>query len=543
LAWAVNPFHSTPTFLEGMYKAKERGQKIVAIDPRITPTTQKLADIHLRIRPGTDGALALGMGKLIIDRGWIDQDYVLNHVYGFERYAEYVKGFDLKKVCGITGLAAGDIERATEWYATNKPSCISLSSASLVHHTNGYQTFRGIMALSALTGNSDVAGGDFPIGETFSHQWAGFETREHEFMHATKPKNARKSISADRFPLWTDFISETQICELQKQIRDKTPYPLHAFVGFGMNHRMLPEPGRFLEAVGTLDFVVNTELFMTEFCRHSDIVLPVCTSFEREEFKVYPGGFASYIYPVIDPLYESRPDSTVIKELADALDLDDPLLRSGYENCVRWMLSGCELKLDDCMKNDGLPVCAPDAKPYVPGEYTKKGYGTPTGKFELWSTSIEKYEHLGLRPLPEYVPPSDGAGLEQYPFVISIGARLPFALHSRMHEVPWVRSLRPKPMADMNSSDAERLGICHGDDITIFNETGSITVRANPTRKILPGYIQMFHGYKEADANELVPAAHLDPYSGFPAYNYVRCQVVKGRKRDARLYKDERMAP
>jgi len=305
-------------------------------------------------------------------------------------------------------------------------------------------------------------------------------------------------------------------------------------MGFGMNHRMLPEPGKFLEAIDTLDFVVNTELFMTDFCRHSDIVLPVCTSFEREEFKVYPGGFASYIYPVIEPLYKSRPDTTIIKEIADALELDDPLLRSGYESCVRYMLSDCELQLDDCMKNGGLPVRVPDAKPYIPGEYTKKGYNTPTGKFELWSRSIEKYEHLGLRPLPEYASPEDGADPSRYPFVISIGARLPHALHSRLHAIPWNRSLRPEPMADMNASDAEKMGICHGDEITIYNGTGSITVRANPTKKILSGYLQMLHGYREADANELVPASHLDPYSGFPGFNHVRCQVVKGRKEDAK---------
>ena len=194
MAWAVNPYHSKPTQLRQLYEVKERGQKIVVIDPRVTPMTTKLADLHLRIRPGTDGALALGMGKLIIDNGWVDRDYVEHHVHGFEAYAGYVRQFDLKRVCEITGLAAKDVERATEWYATNKPSCISQSGAPIVHHRNGYQTFRAIMSLSAITGNYDVKGGNFPIGETYSHQWAGFQTREHEFTHATKPKDAPPRI-------------------------------------------------------------------------------------------------------------------------------------------------------------------------------------------------------------------------------------------------------------------------------------------------------------------------------------------------------------
>lgn len=248
---------------------------------------------------------------------------------------------------------------------------------------------------------------------------------------------------------------------------------------------------------------------MTDMCRHSDIVLPVCTSFEREEFKVYPGGFATYIKPVIAPLYSARPDSTIIKELADVLDLDDPLLRSGYENCVRWMLSDCALSLDDCIRED-RPVRVPDARPYEPGAYTARGYDTPTGKFELYSTSIERYAP-GLSPLPTYTPPWDRAEPEEYPMVLSVGARLPFALHSRMHEVPWTRSLRPDPMADLNDGDAAALGVGEGDWITIESTAGTLAVRANPTARILPGCLQMYHGYREADANELVGASIWTP--------------------------------
>lgn len=527
LGWAVNPFYSKPTSLLGLYAAKERGQKVVVIDPRKTPTTEKLADLHLQIRPGTDGALALGIGRIIIENDWLDHEYVENHVYGFERYAEYVKGFDLKTVCGITGLNAGDIEKTAEWYATNKPSCISQSGAPIVHHINGYQTFRSIMALSAITGNYDVKGGNFPIGDTYSHQWAGFGTKEHEFMQSNYPKNSWARIGSGRFPLWNKFINEAQITDMARQIREKTPYPIRAIMAFGLNTKMLPESRKTIEAVNSLDFVMSAELFMTDMCRYSDIVLPVCTSFEREEFKVYPGGFATYINPVIEPYYNSKPDTTIIKELADVLQLDDTLLRSGYENCVRWMLSDCRLNLDDCIKNNGLPIKVPDAKPYTPGEYTRRGYDTPTGKFELFSTTIEKLDADGLDPLPVYSPPYDNGDPEKYPFVLSSGARLPHALHSRLHEVPWARSIRPEPMADINAHDAKQLGINHNDVITIFNDTGSITVRANPTGKMSSGNIQMYHGYREADANELVAGSHLDPYSGFPGYNCVRCQIVR----------------
>ncbi len=529
ILWAANPYYSKYVQLKGLYAWKERGLKLIVVDPRITPSVTKLADIHLRIRPGTDGALALGMAKIIIDNDWIDHDYIRDHVYGFEEYKAYVQQFDLDRVSKITGLNPDDIMKATEMYATNGPASISQSGAPIVHHRNGYQTFRAIMSLSAITGNYDAAGGNIPAGETFSHQWAGFDTREHEFTHCTAPENMPKRIGCERFPLWDQFISEAQMTDFVRHARTGKPYPLKAMMAFGLNHRMFPEPHEILDVLDQMEFVVSAELFMTKTCLHSDIVLPVCTSLEREEFKVYPGGFATYVKPVVPPYGQSRPDSRIIQELVDVLHIDDPLLASGYRKCVDWMLQDCHFTVDDCLAAD-LPIKVPDAKAFQPGAYSRAGYDTPTGKFELYSSTIEKLQDAALSPLPEYVEPYDEADPECYPFILSIGARLPFALHSRLHDVPWPRSLRPDPMVDMNSKDARRLGIELNDWVYVENEIGRIRVRANPSSSMMEGMLQIYHGYKEADANELVPDAHLDEYSGYPGYNCVRCRILPERE-------------
>ena len=85
------------------------GGKVIIVDPRVTPAVDKLADIHLQLRPGTDGALALGMAKIIIENGWQDQEFIDKHTYGYEDYAAYVKQWDLEKVARITGLNPDDI--------------------------------------------------------------------------------------------------------------------------------------------------------------------------------------------------------------------------------------------------------------------------------------------------------------------------------------------------------------------------------------------------------------------------------------------------
>ena len=142
---------------------------------------------------------------------------------------------------------------------------------------------------------------------------------------------------------------------------------------------------------------------------------------------------------------------------------------------------------------------------------------------DSWSTVIEPFE--GLDPLPTWRDSIDGADPQTYPFRLVAGARLPHALHSRLHDVPWLRSLRPEPTADLNDRDARRLGIAPGDSIRLSTQVGAITVKANPTRTVKPGTVFMYHGYREADVNSIIPPGHNDPYSGFPGYRSVRCSV------------------
>ena len=148
---------------------------------------------------------------------------------------------------------------------------------------------------------------------------------------------------------------------------------------------------------------------------------------------------------------QSRPDDEIIVELAERLDLDDALLRSGSEACVRHMLRETPVDVDFLKAHSQFPQKLEGVKVIPVGEH---GFQTPTGKFELWSTVIEK--HPGLDPLPTWRDSADDADPAQFPFRLVAGARLPNALHSRLHDVPWLRSLRPVPMADLNDQDAAR---------------------------------------------------------------------------------------
>lgn len=522
LGWGFNPYYSKFLNSVKLTELKEKGLKFIIVDPRITPTTQKIADLHLRIKPGTDGALALGMANLFIQKDLIDKEYIEKHVHGFEEYKEYVKLFDLDRVSKITGVNKEDIVKAIE-ILSEGPFCINESAAPIVHHQNGFQNYRAMMSLSAITGNYDKVGGNIPKQDYFAGKVGGFETLEKEFVNEVLPKNINERIGGERFPLWNEMVTQFQAMDLPRQMEEKTPYEIKALFCHGINARMFPNSGRVFKTLDTVDFFVNIDLFMTDASKYADILLPACTSFEREECKSYAGGYITYTKKVIETLYDSKSDVEILSELANVMDIDDDLLKAGYEASIRHMLKGTCVDVDKLKESD-LPLKCDDFKPYEVGLYTRQGYNTNTAKFELKSTIIDKYKAFGLDALPTYKEFNNE--VDEYSYLLTSGARIPNALHSRLHDVKLSRVLKNEASCDISSLDAKELGVANGDYIKIITKIGSLDVKANITDRVLYKNIHMYQGYREADINSIV-CDNFDPYSGFPAYRSCKCKIEK----------------
>ena len=526
MGWGFNNYYSRYLDMIPIQQRKDEGMQIIVIDPRITPAVEKLADLHLQLKPGTDGALALGLGHILIRDDHIDHDYIRDHVYGFEQYSTYVARFTPSYTSEITGVPEEKIEAAAKLMWENRPISMHESVCVLTHHTNGFQNYRAMLALSAITGSYDVSGGTLPRGNTYAHQWAGFETCEKEFLEEKKPRNAQPRIGTGRFPIWDYLNSDFQMMTFQRQVLTEQPYPVKALFALGLNYRMFPDPKLFALALEKLDFVVDVDLFLTDSAKYADIVLPACSSFEREEFKIYAGGWAMYTHPAIKPLFESRSDVVILQELAQRMDLDDDMLKAGYRACVQHIIRNTGLNIEEMEKSD-VPVKVPCFRPYVPGTFTANGYNTPTGKFEIFSTIASE---LGFDGLPTYKDSLDAADPVRYPLTLFTGSSMPFAIHSRLHDMPWERVHRKEAAADISPQDAEERGIKNGDMIILETAYGRVRVRANCTHTILPGTVSFYHAYPEADANQLISADHLDPYSGFPGYRSVRCNFMKAEE-------------
>ena len=531
LGWNYSGYYSDHMSVENVRKLKERGGKVIIIDTRYTPAAKNLADVFLHVNPGTDGALALGIANVIIENGWENKEYIEKYTYGFEEYKALAAKYPLDKVAKITGVTPEQIVEVARLYATNGPAATNYSACALTHRINGFQTHRAVFCLAGLTGNYDQPGGNLPIPQSWCHKPAGFTTREAEFRMCRKPDAVR--MGEGRFPIWDKYehYQEYQAMTLQDSILHHEPYPIKAVFGMGMNLKMFPQTDAMVEAIKKLDFFVDVDLFSGFTTRYADIVLPACTTMERSELKAYGGGYFQYTKPVIPPLYESKSDANILCELAKVLGVDDPLLTAGHEACLDWIIEGTGVTIAELKKAEGRPVKVA-SKPYIPGSFIENGTTTPTGKFEFYSTSIASIDpKYGLNPLPEYedalFDQNDEETRTKYPFMLITGIRVPHTIHSRLHEVPWLRSLRPKPFIDVNKKDAAAMNIHDGDMMEVTSPYGKIRVMAHLTAKMKPGVLHMTHGYSEANVNCLIGKDHLDRYSGFPGLKAMRTNIRK----------------
>ncbi len=528
LVWSSNPFYSNTTAARGILDARERGLKIIDVGPLITPLTAH-ADIHLRIRPGTSGALALAMANVIIEEGLYDREFVQNYTLGFEEYRAYVAQFTPRVTEEITGVGADRIVEAARLYATTKPACMMNSASPTTHHTNGVQNHRAIVALVGLTGNYDVAGGNPLVPPAYLNQPSGgLVTREPEFEQSRPWEEMAPRVGQDQYPAWCRMVPEAQAIRLPFQIRDGKPYPIRAMLGFGLNHRMWPGQDFMEESLKKLDFLVDVDIFMTDTARLADLVLPACTSFERSELKFYPEQYVIWTQPVIKPLWESRSDAEIIFDLARRMVPDDALMQKGYEACLDWMLEPTKLTLDELSKHPaGYPVKNVKAPPFQ--KYKKNGFSTPSGKMEFTSTVLAEtgYDPLPVYKEPKLSPRSTPEVAKEFPLILTTGARLPMFVHSRTFRLDWTRSLRPDPMVDINPQNAGERGIAQEDWVSLSTSRGSMKVKANLTEIVSPGVVNMYHDYPEASVNRLIEPDYCDPISGFPGFKSLLCEVRK----------------
>jgi anaerobic selenocysteine-containing dehydrogenase len=527
LNWATNPLYSSAPSGVHFFNALDRGAKLIDVGPLKTPLSER-ADIHLRLRPGTSGALALGMAHVIIEEGLYDRTFVEHWTLGFDEYRTYAKIFTPEVVERITGVPKEKMIAAARLYATTKPAAVTMSSNTTTHHTNGVQNHRAITALIGLTGNFDCRGGNHPVPTTYYARATGLKNREHEFEQTRPWEDMPPRIGQQQYPIWCKMYPQAQAVVVPEQIQTDKPYPLRAILGFGLNYQLWPGSGEMKRSLKKLDFIVNVDLFLTESCKLADIVLPACSSFERHELFISASRHAMWIEPVIPPVGQSREDVDIIIDLAKRMTPEDQLMAQGHEACMEWIFAPADVKIAELKKHPGGMML--EGRPVTPYEqYRAAGFPTPSGKMEFTSLVLKEF---GFDPLPTYQEPklspvSTPEVAKTFPLILTTGSRLPMYCHSRTFRVPWLRKLRPDPAADINPQDAKARGIGANEWVLLATPKGAIRVRANVTECVPPGVVNMLHQFPGADVNEIIDPDYRDPISGYPGFKSLLCEVRK----------------
>ncbi len=539
LLWGANPAASRPYILPRLLRLKARGTKFVVVDPRRTPTAERLADVHLRPLPGTDGALALGMINVLIRRGYYDGDFVDRWVHGFDELRRYASKFTPERVEEITRVPAREVERAAILYATNRPGTLFLGIASPQQSTNGTQSYRAILALAALAGNLDVPGGlVIPTRTPLPYNSVGDEIlRPADALRVDFALLGLRLMLRDRradiekVPVWAELIpNEIQVNFLPEYVREGR---IRAALLFGINVAAWPDRAAYQEALDALEFSAAVDYFYRPWTHdHVDVVLPAATMYEREEpFAVLPSGGGWRIYRrqrALEPRGEARSDWWIAFQIAVRLGLGDYFWNGDTRAAMDWILRrAVGVGYEEVPVPEGLLIpSSEEYRKYERGllrDDGRPGFPTPTGKVEVWSTILEKH---GYDPLPVYVEPPFSPNSE-YPLILMTALRDPYYTTGKHRwESGWVRALRPYPTVDVNPRDAEPRGISEGDAVLVVTPRGNLRARAHLTYSMLSGVVGYYPGWSDdpgTDVNSVLPRL-FDPISGYPSYTYI-CDV------------------
>ena len=535
---------------EWVHSAVENGAKTVCVDPVYTTTAEK-ADLWLPIKPGKDTHLALAMMNHIFAEESYDADFLRKrttapalvriddgaqltaadvidgaseeHPVAIDEstgepvalepetegaYAlfgeftvdgiavqtaltelrDHVAEYTPERVGEIAELNPEDIETAATWLATRGPGGIMPSygiGRYLYGHVFG-QSYAILMALTGDYGNS---------GNVHNHHinlWGGNQGIQIG-DYTTPGGGAGEGVSASP----TTGVGYKDILG---KIEDGEFNLIYAMES-NMLGNNFPDRTRWYEAMEQVDTIVWADMHHTTSVQHSDIILPVCHWFEKEDVvAAYSHPHIMYRHKVQDPLWESKSDYWIFDQLANRLGLPDAFL--GDKRAELEKLIG----RDDRLDFDELYEQGTIAMPYTSIMYQDE-FDTSTGRLELYNDEppVEKGPGLPSEGVPLEVPKpieartaSDWEGAEEYPLMFMQKHGL-FRIHSQYEMLNWVREINPEPRLDIHPKDAAQRGIGDGEYVRVFNELGEMVLKARFNDGIQPGLINTDHGWWSRD--------------------------------------------
>lgn len=456
ILWGINAVATNIHFLHGVKIAKRKGARVWLIDTYKTLTSTVVDQTYI-VKPGSDGALALGLMHLLVRRDLIDSGFLAAHVQGFEELKEKIlPDYPPERVSRLTGLPSETLESIAKAYGKAKKPFIRLGSG-LSRYGNGAMTIRTIVCLPALVGaygkrgagcfTSTSTGEAFAIGEILRQDLLAKKTR---------------------------IVNMNQIGWALNELNNP---PIESLYVYSSNPAAVaPDQNQVLKGLSRKDlFTVVHERFLTDTARYADIVLPATSSLEQSDlYRSYGTYCIQWAKPVIPAVGESKSNWEVFCLLAEAMGFDEPFFRQTADELIVHLISipspmreGIDLKSFSVGKAVELPLPL-DAR---------TRFRTPSKKIEILNP---KEPH----PLPIYLPPYGGDG----PFSLMTAPSF-YALNSSFRERPDLRNKEGKMFLKMNPADAESKGLREGEPVIAFNRLGEVSFILRVTSDVPRGVV------------------------------------------------------
>jgi anaerobic selenocysteine-containing dehydrogenase len=452
----------------------------------------------------------------------------------FDGFAAECRAMPPERAAAVTGVEADAIRQVAQLLWHSRPVA-HYTWTGLEQQSNATQTDRAIAILHALTGSIDVPGGNVHLAQVPVNEVSGSELRD--------PQQWRKALGLAERPLGPAKEGWITSDDLYRAVIEAQPYRVRGLVGFGVNLLLShADAARGAEALRQLEFHVQTDLYLTPTAAFADIVLPVASAWEREGLRVGFGldqqacELVQLRPAVVAPRGEARADIDVVFDLAVRLGLGNQFWDGDIDAALAHYLAPSGLTpemLRAAPRGIRVPLETRLRK------YQQGGFGTPSGKIEIFSAALQA---IGEPPLPEFRVPNPAPD-SRFPMVLT-SAKTPLYCHSQHRNLPRLRRLVPDPVAEMNPATANARGIDDGDWIAISTPRGRVRARAHFNATLGDGIVAAQHGWWQgcaelglpgydalasdgANINLAIGTEAVDPVSGAAPHRCYPCQVDK----------------
>lgn len=478
-----------PIIASRIIRAKEKGAKLIVIDPRKIPLTE-YADIFVQLKPGTNVAFINGMIHILIEKGLIDEAFIQERTEGFEELKQKVKEYPAERVSEITGSSKEVLEKAALLYGQADKAMI-FYAMGITQHTTGTDNVKSTANLAMVTGNiGRPSTGVNPLRGQNNVQGACDMGALPNVLTGYKPvsdPNAR-TLFQEKGNLSLPDTPGLTLVEMMDSAREGS---LKGMIVVGENPIMSdPDTKHVKEALEALDLLVVVDIFLTETAKLAHVILPASSFAEKEGTFTNTDRRVQRVRKAIDPVGQSKPDWQIISELASEMgftgfDFDSPKEIMKEISSVTTPYAGITYERLD--KGQVLHWPCPDEN--HPGTPFLHGKDFPRGKGRFFAL--------------DYVPPPELPDKE-YPYILSTG-RIPFHFHggSMTRKIDILNQEAPTGYVDIHPEDAKKLGVAEKELLKVSSRRGEISIKARISTEVKPGIVFIPIHFSECAVNTL----------------------------------------